>query len=287
MKRRTGKTFVIPTRNGLQFGFVVTAMFIAASAYANNLLYLLTFVIFSVGIASLIMTHFNLEGLDIESIDIAPSFATNPTTITVSLANRSSESRLHVDLYLRIAGGDYRIRCHRVDPQASRSFSASVVFTRRGLFLVEVVTTHTVYPIGLWYSWRWHSSSSQALVYPEPIGDKVLVIHAGQSESTESPRRAASEDLGDHRRAEALSTRTDWKLYAKRGEPWERTFEEAPRSRAVIPFDPSHDLEAALSQASLWLRECQQKNMDVSLHIHGQEYRDPRHALKELAIYGQ
>ncbi len=113
-------------------------------------------------------------------------------------------------MYLKNSESKRRSVVIALQPNRPVTVSQEINFTRRGLFSLEKLTTYDVYPIGMWYAWRIHRHEAVAVVYPERRGDLELPITSANGDVVSIGRKSVSVDIGDHRRGQLLSLRTDW-----------------------------------------------------------------------------
>ena len=69
------RIYVLPTRFGLFYGLLVLAMVLGALNYNNNPALLLALLLGAAGLASLIASHLQLSGLQVEAITAEPVHA--------------------------------------------------------------------------------------------------------------------------------------------------------------------------------------------------------------------
>src|SRR5581483_3353821 len=92
--------YILPTREGLYYGFMLAVMLVAAVNYANGLAYALTFLLAALGMVAILHTHRNLPGLRLSAGPAPPVFAGAPARFTVIAHNDSGLARLAVDIAL-------------------------------------------------------------------------------------------------------------------------------------------------------------------------------------------
>ncbi len=90
------QVYILPTRNGLMFALVLTALLLAAVNYNNGLAYLLTFLLAGMAVVSILYANRNLLRLRVAAAACPPVFAGEPAQFGVTLANDSSNARLGV-----------------------------------------------------------------------------------------------------------------------------------------------------------------------------------------------
>ena len=86
------RIYIVPTGMGIAFALMLTAMFIGAMNYANNLALGLTFLLGSLALTAMHYCHRNLAGLVIRSANTEPVFAGDDATFQIALENTAPPS---------------------------------------------------------------------------------------------------------------------------------------------------------------------------------------------------
>ena len=82
--------YMLPTRHGIYFSLVLIAMLLAAVNYNNGMAYMFTFLLGASVLVSMLYTHKNLVGLEVQPGHAAPVFAGDNATFTVHLNNSTT-----------------------------------------------------------------------------------------------------------------------------------------------------------------------------------------------------
>ncbi|NOY16524.1 MAG: hypothetical protein GXP23_06300 [Gammaproteobacteria bacterium] len=178
--------YMLPTRHGIIFSFVLLAMLLIAVNYNNSLAYMMTFILASTVLVSMLYTHRNLEGLCISYGTCSAVFAGNILRYTLILSNRSKRDRYDIGIDMK---GDQSRR---------RDFSARDVLTiecstrvrKRGWYSLPTMQVNTRYPLGLLFSWSKPTGlDRKTLVYPEPAKwPSGRIFHQGSRGIARDPR---------------------------------------------------------------------------------------------------
>jgi uncharacterized protein (DUF58 family) len=138
----------------------------------------------------------------------------------------------------------------------------------RGLHSIKDLTLYTVYPMGLFYSWKYLKVDANYFVYPKPVDAQIKPFRKTLEEILQA-RKAKDvldfqDDFKDHRLflPGENEHHVDWKVYARRGEKMVKTFESPAgviqsfslKSTTALP------LEQGLSQISYWIKAATKKN---------------------------
>ncbi len=89
----TRRIYIIPTGMGIAFALMLTAMFIGAMNYGNNLALGLTFLLGSLALTAMHYCHRNLAGIVIRSASTEPVFAGDEATFRIALENTAPLAR--------------------------------------------------------------------------------------------------------------------------------------------------------------------------------------------------
>jgi hypothetical protein len=87
------RIYILPTGMGFAFALMLTAMFIGAMNYGNNLALGLTFLLGSLALIAMHYCHRNLSGIVIRSASSDPVFAGNEATFHIALENTAPLAR--------------------------------------------------------------------------------------------------------------------------------------------------------------------------------------------------
>lgn len=159
-----GRIYILPTGFGLVYGILLALLLIGSINYANNLGFLLTFLLSALGLVTMVHSWRNLAGLRLLTQRVEPVFAGDPARFCFELA--SDQRRLRPDLELGLLQGpvvaiDYR-------PGAENRLCVLAPTARRGWLNPGRLRLSSRYPLGIFRSWCYLETSASALVYPAP-----------------------------------------------------------------------------------------------------------------------
>ncbi len=311
------RVYIFPTRQGFAFLAALLVMLLGAMNYSNNMGYMMTFLLASVGIVSILHTHRMLLNLKIETGQNAPIFAGENAHFELWIDNQGHNARYAVKWQLRptpskfiqsllsnkatlaTTQAHYEMSPLIVDIVANQRQKLKITIskTRRGWFQLPSLMVESRFPLGLFRAWSYIELNAQVLVYPTAIGQNTLP--AGRKTTTTgegSLLAGAGEDfigyrdyhLGDSPR------HVDWKAVA-RGQEWLiKQFGGASSSLLSFRWEEicqTLEPEAALSQLCLWILLAEQQGAIYSLELptqfldfsQGEQHRDA--CLKALAMF--
>ena len=287
------RLYILPTAQGLLFGFSVFVMMLASMNYANSMGFMLVFLLASLGMVAMNATHANLLGLQLDAVSVAPVFAGETARFQVKVANAGRQLRTGVTLG---AEDDERTITSDI-PAASDSVApVPLATTRRGWQPVGRLAVETTYPLALFHAWSWAYMDWRVLVYPapaaeappmpEPLGGRGLGRPNDQGEDDFSGLR--SYQPGDSPR------RIAWKASAKERELLTKRFSGTGEEARWFDWSqlPSLSDEARLSVLCRWVLEAHAEDLAYGLRLPGtliapaagDEQRE--RCLRALALFG-
>ena len=284
--------YMLPTRHGALFAFVLLAMLLIAVNYANTLAYLMTFLLVALVMVSMLYTHLNLSGLEVSTGRCQATFAGQPLHYQVCLHNPSSRERHDIGLDIEGQPGQrFNIR-----PGEVICIPCEMLVRRRGWHALPAIQVNTRYPLGLMFSWsRGYKTDQKCLVYPAP--GKMTPFPPGQGGSLEDSgaRRGTGHDdfagLREYRAGDALQ-HVDWKAYARGMGLHTKEFASGRSPELEFDWqDTQGDTEMRISQLTRWVLEADRLGARYALTLPGRKLqRDSgeqhlERCLKELALF--
>lgn len=207
--------YVLPTKYGLLFLVLVLALLVGAINYANNPAFLLTFVLASLGLATLVQTWRNLQGLRLRWVGDEPAFAGGEVGFRFRLAGARSADRPALQLQL----ADSTPVVLDLEPAQPAPLLLRRPAGQRGRWHAGRLTVSTRYPLGLVRAWCYVETDAAALVYPRPAEGVAARQDSGGHSGGDGVRPGSEDFLGlrDYRPGDPLR-RVDWRaLAAERG----------------------------------------------------------------------
>lgn len=264
------RIYILPTRAGLVFGAFLVAMLVAAVNYTNNLAFLLTFVLGSIGVLSSIHAYANLAGLMLVRIRPQPVFCGQEMRLTVTMRAGSRERRM-----LRVALGA-AWSALSLEVGVDREVELTVPTVCRGLLPVGQIVISTVFPLGLFRAWSPLLPDAHGLVYARP-----LATHPGDWPWSGTGREGGSgapapagefSGLRPHHPEDGMA-RVSWKASA-RGQGLMTREYEADRGGSVL-FDwqvmRGVPYEERISRLTALVRDAEREGLRYGLRLPGRE----------------
>ena len=279
VRLRMRNLYILPTRFGwLWLAGTVLLQVVGIQMQSNGTL-LLSFLMLSLFLLTLHLTHFNLQGVDLACGAPAPGFAGEaaPYPIRLRCPGRSEGVRLWLEgpapgPALSLAAGEHELTVAWTPPTRG--------WQRPGLLRI-----HTTAPLGLFCCWsRWQPPSAQ-LIYPARRAGPVRLLAAGSAppvgESALASRQDGSDDwrdLAPHRPQDSPS-RLAWKLVAQGRGEYAKRFLDRPEAAPLLAPEPGVPLETALEHLSERIWSWHGRGLSYGLELNGQSIAPGRGAV--------
>ncbi|CDG84677.1 DUF58 domain-containing protein [Janthinobacterium agaricidamnosum] len=293
------RVFILPSRAGVGFGFLLLVLFIGAINYNLGLGFALTFFAAGCALVDMYLTTKNLAGLHLAPGRAQPVFPGEEARFELNLINRSKRDRfaIHIDfLHLEAAR-------HVVDVAAGNSTQVTLgaPAARRGWLEAPRVRLAASFPLGLFRSWCYWKPESKVLVYPLPEQDgPPLPLSGGSGEP--GAGHAGEEDFAGIRSYQQGDPmrRLAWRQIARLdpadgGHLLSKHFEGGAASPLALDLDslPQQlELEHKLSRLTGWVLGAEQRELPYSMQLERQFFPAALGAahraacLRALALYG-
>ncbi len=285
------RIYILPTGVGLIFALTTLAMLLGSMNYNNNLSFLLTFLLASLGFVAMHQCQRNLVGLEVSFAGAEPVHAGRPVEFRIAVHNRSRSTRYHVQLYAGEIVSDIR----NIPAGESRMFQLELASKGRGYVPLPRFGIRTTFPFELFRAWSWLHMDLQALVWPAQAQSAPLPPPALTATGHRQHDARGEEDFAGLRRySDGDSPRhVAWKAYARSGELLSKQFAGADTSSQWFDFDAltSADIEERLSILTRWIVDSERSQRDYGLRIPGEAFvpahgdQQRQQCLRSLALF--
>lgn len=160
-----GRIYILPTGFGLVYAALLILLLIGSINYANNLGFLLTFLLAALGLVAMVHSWRNLAGLELVTMRVEPVFAGEEARFCFEV--ESSARRTRPDLELGQDKGP--VNALDYQPLAQNRLCVQVRAQRRGWLAPGRIRLASRYPLGIFRAWTYLETSSRALVWPAPL----------------------------------------------------------------------------------------------------------------------
>jgi uncharacterized protein (DUF58 family) len=178
------RVFVLPTRHGVTFAFLLCVMLIGSVNYNNSLGLGLTFLLGSMAIVSILHTYHNIARLIVRAGRADPVFAGDQARFRIEVDNASGPHRFALGLRTADPTGD----AVTVDvPRGNSTLALERPAPQRGRLQLGRFVAETRFPLNLFRAWSQLDLAVECLVYPKPAPHSSspaasLPVHAGKGD---------------------------------------------------------------------------------------------------------
>jgi uncharacterized protein (DUF58 family) len=283
--------YILPTAYGLLYAVLLVLMLVGSINYANNLGFLLTFLLAGLGIVAMLHTWRNLVGVVLESGHTADIFAGEQARFQILLRNLRRWPRPGLQL---TTSDD--IQATDLSPEGAEHLELSTPGRSRGRLQLPKITLSTRYPLGLFRAWSYVELPMQCLVYPAPA-DKPLTIAAPSYRHSQIGDRGVGADdfTGQrHYRPGDSPRHINWKAMAREQGLLTKLFGGDRAERRWLDWAALQGgQEQRLSQLCRAVLDASGEEIEYGLKIPGTTIRPARgvahrnHCLAQLALFGE
>jgi len=287
------RIFILPTRLGMWFVFLLLAMLFTAMNYQNNLAYALTFLAASAALTSALHTYANLAGIILSPGRPPPVFAGQGAAFPVRLTEQRGVPRLAVEVGAVGAG----VQSLDIPPSGERSARPGLPTQARGILPSPELVVRTRHPLGLFQAWSKIRFSEDCLVYPRPAPEaEESGVFRPEGPGTQQKSNATGEEdldsLREYRSGESYK-RIDWKAYARGRGLVSKQFSGAEQASVWLEFEalPEVGVEARLALLARMILDQEEAGTMYGLKLPGSSLApdnglEHMHAcLAELALF--
>lgn len=288
-----GRVYILPTRFGYVFAFMLLIMLLGAMNYSNSMAFMLTFLLAGLGLVCMHHTHANLANLQLRTGSCEPVFAGDTAHFEVRIDNPAAQPRY--SLVLSWPKEESAAVPGDVAACASGTLMLSLPAPRRGWLPARVFSLSTEYPLGLFHAWTWAELEMSCLVFPRPAaagGSPPATAGLGGLSSSERSGQDEFAGLRSYRRGDTPRS-IHWKSFPKLQHPMVKQFAETLEHELWLDWSalPQLDTEARLSQLTRWVLDAEATQRNYGLRLPGTVIAPGRgdahrfHCLKALALF--
>lgn len=288
------RIYILPTREGLWMAAMLVAMLLGSMNYKLSLGYILVFLLSGMGMAAMLHSFRNLNGLIVSAGRVDPVFAGETLRFRICLRSPDALERVGIALEdtqppdstptTEPAGFRAPPQVVNLSAQGSDCLDYHLPTRQRGVTRPGRIKLYTRYPLGLFYAWTWVNLDARALVYPRPF-PRELPFPPALSDSgngTGVPGGIGSDDFAgirDYRAGDSLR-HLHWKSLARGGDLMTREF--SAETRAVQWLDwrqtPASQFEEQLSILCRWSLDAHRLGQSHGLRLPDQTLPPPAQA---------
>ena len=286
------RIYILPTRAGWGFAFLLFCMFVAALNYGNSTALFLTFWLAGFALVGLHRCHRNLLGIALEGATALPAFAGDAGRLELTLENPAPLMRLRIEADLPGVAPSVT----DIAARGAARLSLAVPTKVRGRLLIDGLRLTTALPFGLFRAWTWVYLPVELVVYPRARGSLPLPTVAGVARGARMRGGSGGHEwLGLRAFRDGDSPRqVAWKAYARGAPLLVKEYCAAAAPERYFDFErlPNLDTERRLEQLAAWIVDAENRGERYALTLPGARLaldRGTQHrhrCLRALALHG-
>jgi uncharacterized protein (DUF58 family) len=263
------RIYILPTSMGIAFTLMLTAMFVGAMNYVNNLALGLTFLLGSLALIAMHYCHRNLAGIVIRSASTEPVFAGNEATFHIALENTAPLARHE----LLVANDQGTTNPQLVPANGRAVFALHLPAPRRGVLKLDHFEIITRHPFSLFRAWTHVHMNLTCVVYPKPAarGPSPPPVETDTGGAQDSVR--GDEDFAGMRPFQPGDSprRIAWKAYAREQGLQVKLYAGTAVTSHILDWNAlaGLDTEARLSQLCRWIEDAYAEGRAFALKLPG------------------
>ena len=274
------RVYILPTREGFVLSIVLFAMLLGAVNYNNNMAYMLTFLLGSIFMIGIVHTYRNLAGLIITAAIPEPVFAGNMAVFLLIIDNHGGLPRPALNFLCQSRQKRKVIKNTDIDLPVLTDVQADQwqkieikkPANKRGLLPLGRVVISTRYPLGLFRAWSYIELDEKCIVYPKPVGNKLLPLPVTTQKQGQAGIKSGTDDFAGFRHYHAGDSIRNiaWKALAREQPLLVKRFSGNENRTLMLTWnDVVHlpDAELRLSQLCLWILQAELEGWSYGLDI--------------------
>ncbi len=285
------RIYILPTRQGFGFAFMLVLMLLGNINYNLSLGYVLTFLLATAGGVSMLHAFRNMAQLEIHAGYVDPVFAGDQARFVFHFNNPGALERYRIHLH---DDGGHRTAFDLPARQSTR-VELAIPAPRRGWLDSGRLTLYTNFPLGLFHAWTYIHFDVRGLVYPKPAAPQPLPAASAQA-GTGKTMVKGDEDFSGLRSYVAgdAMPRIAWKALAREQGLQVKQFSALQGSELWLDWSLLPDIaqERKLELLARWVLDADARGLMYGLRLpdgelapqHGQAHR--AECLRRLALFG-
>ncbi|MES9959507.1 MAG: DUF58 domain-containing protein [Sedimenticola sp.] len=285
--------YILPTAQGFLFGAILFMMLLGSINYANNLGFMLTFLLAGLGIVAILHTWRNLVGLELVAGRSEPVFAGQEARFEIQLINKRESDRAGINI--RLPDGE-PVACDLAG-NSNAALSLALGTHHRGYQPMGQFVLFTRFPMGLLHAWVYVELDNRCLVYPAP-GSRMPPAQVPDYRQSQKGDKGVGVDdfvgLRSYRDGDPIR-HIHWKALARGQGIQTKQFGGDRADRRWLDFESlaGMDTETRLSALCRGVLDACEKQHEYGLRLPGLEIRPNRgpthrnNCLSALALFGE
>jgi len=281
--------FVLPTKFGWGFGFMLVFMTLGGLNFNNNMALMLVFLLGTIAQITTLIAYRNMSGLKIDRVYSEPVFSGEDAHFRVFVSNGDERQRFAIG-----AGFKQAQDCKDFKLNACDSFLLHLPTAQRGWLDMPSFRLETRFPLGFFKAWSWISPQTRCLVYPAPARKAPPLPKSGHGQ-TGIATKGDGDDIHGLRKYQPGDSiqRVAWRASARHDELYSLEMESPREDACELDWDllRGDNIESRLSILTAWVIAADHKQLSYSLKLpetlipagKGDSHRS--RCLEQLALY--
>lgn len=285
------RIYILPNRRGLGLLLLLALQLLASINYNNNLGFILTFLLGSIGLLGALHSFRNLAGLRVRCGQPEPVFVGEAARLSVFIDNPTSTPRVALHIGLRQGAA----KSLNLEPGESLGVDLTVEARQRGWLALPGLRLDSSFPLGLYRAWAPLRFDRDFLAYPRPAADSLPLPLGAGGEGEGGQATGGGDDFygfQSYQPGDPLR-RIHWKGVAKGQGVHVKEYQSSGTRQIDLDWQktPGQDGERRLSRLCRWLLDAEQTGASYGLRLPGTEIQAGsglahlRQCLEALAIF--
>ena len=285
------RIFILPTRQGLGFAFLLLLMLLGDINYNLSLGYVLTFLLGTTGMMTMLHAFRNMAQLEIRAGRAGAVFAGEMAQFVFHFHNSGRLPRYR----LKLRDNNGHSVAFDIPAQQNIEVTLPIPATKRGWMDTGRMILFNEFPLGLFHAWSYLEFDTRCLVYPKPAAPMALPPSSAQS-GTGIFNAAGDEDFAGLRgyvTGDAMP-RIAWKALAREQGLQVKQFSMQQGRELWLDWFllPALATERKLEILTRWLLDADKQGLYYGLRLPGIELPPGHNAthraecLRALALFG-
>jgi uncharacterized protein (DUF58 family) len=172
------RIFIVPTKQGLGFAFVLLLMLLGDINYNLSLGYVLTFLLGTTTMMTMLYAFRNMAQLEVRAGRCDAVFVGDMAQFVLHFHNNGRLPRYHLQLH--DISKEHRVTFD-IPAQQSIEVKLAIPASQRGWLGSGRLTLFTEFPLGLFHAWSYLEFDTRCLVYPKPAAPVPLPVSLAQN----------------------------------------------------------------------------------------------------------
>lgn len=285
------RIYIVPSRQGFAFAFVLLLMLLGDINYNLSLGYILTFLLTTTAGMTMLHAFRNMAQLEIHAGYVEPVFAGEQARFVFHFNNPGTLDRYRIHLH----DDDGHETVFDLPAQRSTQVELPLPAIKRGWLDSGRLTLYTHFPLGLFYAWTYLHFDVRALIYPRPAEPQPLPAAASQ-DGIGKVTTAGDEDFSGLRNYVAgdAMPRIAWKALAREQGLQVKQFAAFQGQELWLDWSQLPDIapERKLELLTRWVLDADAQGLMFGLRLPDGEVMPQHNAahraecLRRLALFG-